>query len=78
LTHPKVSAEPEKLPVKPLEFPVEAYRRYDVSKIAKTDSTSVFPGVFPALLEYAVLWVKFSEAQGCALIIMLSLLVKIV
>jgi hypothetical protein len=31
------------------------YRRYDVSKIAKTDSTSVFSGVFPGLLEYVVL-----------------------
>jgi hypothetical protein len=32
-----------------------------VSKIAETDSTSVFSGFFPVLLEYAVLWVKFSR-----------------
>jgi hypothetical protein len=29
-----------------------------VLKIAEADSTSVFSGVFPVLLEHAVLWVK--------------------
>jgi hypothetical protein len=52
LTYPNVSAEPTagvgEIPEKPLEFSVAAYRRYDVSKIAEADSTSVFPGFPPA------------------------------
>jgi hypothetical protein len=30
-----------------------------VSKIAEADSTSVFPGFFPVLVERALWWVKF-------------------
>jgi hypothetical protein len=38
-----------------------------VLKIAEADSTSVFSGIFPVLLEHAVLWVKFSSWCGLPL-----------
>jgi hypothetical protein len=73
LTHPNVSAEPAAELGKdrkniwnslPERIEDTTYRRYDVSKIAKAGSTSISPGVFPVLLEYAVLWVKSRSASA--------------
>jgi hypothetical protein len=43
------TARPGKRPEKYLEFSAVAYRRYDVSKIAEADSTSIFPGFSPVM-----------------------------
>jgi hypothetical protein len=69
LTHANEYHRTGKTPEKTFGIPCRS-----VSEIAEADSTSVFSGVFPVLLEYAVLWVKFRpRGQGSAVFPLLSL-----